>query len=329
MASLFDTKKLILAPQAGVTDHVFRQLCIEQGAQLTYTEMVSAKALSYGNAKTQGLLSLAPNETSVVVQIFGHEPQTMAQEAQMLEERLGATIFAIDINMGCPAKKISSKGDGAALMKDPDLAFAIIKAVSSAVSIPVTVKFRRGFELDHETAPEFAQLAEQAGASAVAVHGRYAQQFYRGSACWDVIARVKEAVSIPVVGNGDVVDGPSAKALFDQTSCDAIMIGRGAQGNPWIFREIQTYLATGEIISRPTPREKMDMAIRHAYLLREHEGNYLARMRKHAMWYVAGLPGASVYRRAFNDAVTFEDFKQIFNEAANYAEKVQESIQES
>lgn len=325
MSTLFDDRTLILAPQAGVTDEVFRGLCIEQGAQLTYTEMVSAKALSYGNEKTEGLLKLAPNESVVSVQIFGHEPKTMADEARFLEDKLGDTLFAIDINMGCPAKKIASKGDGAALMKDPSLACAIIQAVSSAVSVPVTVKFRRGFEMHNETAPQFARIAEEAGASAVAVHGRYAQQFYRGSACWDTIARVKEAVSIPVIGNGDIVDGPSAKAMIDQTSCDAIMIGRAAQGYPWIFREISEFLQTGSLIPKPTSREKMDMAITHAYLLSRNEGSSIVRMRKHAMWYVAGLPGASMFRRAFNDAVTFEDFKRIFNEAASYAEQVQEN----
>ncbi len=322
---MFDKRKLILAPQAGVTDVVFRQLCIEQGAQLTYTEMVSAKALSYGNEKTENLLVLAPNEPTVSVQIFGHEPKTMAEEARFLQDKLEDSLFAIDINMGCPAKKISSKGDGAALMKNPKLAYEIISEVSSAVSVPVTVKFRRGFENGHEIAPEFARMAEEAGASAVAVHGRFAQQFYRGNACWDTIARVKQAVSIPVIGNGDIVDGPSAKAMFEQTSCDAIMIGRATQGYPWIFREVSAYLSSGKIIEKPSAREKMDMAIRHAYLLSQSEGSSLVRMRKHAMWYLAGLPGASVYRRACNDAVKFADFRRIFEEAASYAAQVQEA----
>lgn len=318
---LFEGRSLILAPMAGVGDEVFRQLCLEQGAQLTYTEMVSAKALSYANEKTAHLLDLAPNEDKVSVQLFGHEPDTMAEQAKWVEGSMAEHLFAIDINMGCPARKIAGKGDGSALMRDPALAAKIIESVSSAVSCPVTVKFRRGYEEGNETAVEFARMAEASGAAAVAVHGRFAQQFYRGRADWGVIARVKDAISIPVVGNGDVVDGDTALALLDATGCDAIMVGRGAQGNPWVFRDIASKLAGGEGYRGPTPAEKMALATRHAKLLSERSGKNIVRMRKHAMWYVAGMKDAAAVRRQINDAVTFEDFAAIFEEARRHTEE--------
>lgn len=305
---------------AGVSDVVFRQLCIEQGAQLTYTEMVSAKALSYANVKTAKLLDLAPNEARVSVQIFGHEPNVMAKQAYWVEQELGEALFALDINMGCPARKIAGKGDGSALMKSPELAHDIISSMVREVSSPVTVKFRRGYELDHETAVEFALMAQDAGASAVAVHGRYAQQFYRGKADWGVIARVKEALDIPVIGNGDIVSADSALAMIEYTSCDSVMIGRGAQGNPWIFAEIVTALEGNDPPAKPTPTEKMNLATRHAELLAERVGENLAAMRKHAMWYVAGMKDAAVVRRSINDARTVEDFARIFSAAAHNTE---------
>lgn len=319
--SFLQDRRIILAPMAGVGDVVFRHLCRELGAQLTYTEMVSAKALSYANEKTIHLLDLSPLEDKVSVQLFGHEPETLATQAQWVEQTLKERLFAIDVNMGCPARKIAGKGDGAALMRDPDLASRIVRAIRGAVSCPVTVKFRRGFELDHETALDFALRMEQAGASAVAIHGRYAQQFYRGSADWDIIRRCKDALSIPVIGNGDIVDGASAQAMFEQTGCDAIMVGRAAQGNPWIFRDIASKLQGGPGFVGPTPREKMDLAIRHAEMLSERCGSNLARMRKHAMWYVAGTKDAAATRRKINDAVTLEDFTALFNEACRLSEE--------
>lgn len=322
-SSLFDNRRIILAPMAGVGDEVFRELCREQGAQLTYTEMVSAKALSYANQKTANLLTLSDLEDKVSVQLFGHEPNTMAEQAAWVEDSLGERLFAIDINMGCPARKIAGKGDGSALMRDPELASSIVKALYKAVSCPVTVKFRRGYELDNETALDFGKRMEDSGASAVAIHGRYAQQFYRGKADWNIIKTLKEALSIPVIGNGDVVDGKSALAMLEFTKCDAVMVGRGAQGNPWIFKDIASRLSGGPGFAGPSVREKMELATRHAKMLSERDGRNIVRMRKHAMWYVAGTKDAAATRRKINDAVTFEDFALIFEHACALTEQAQ------
>lgn len=314
MFSFFRQHQLLLAPMAGVSDEALRTLCREQGADLTYTEMVSAKGLSYANEKTRHLLSLAPVEDQVVVQLFGHEPDTMASQAAWVEGEMGNTLAYVDINMGCPARKITSKGDGSALMKDPERASAIVRAVVAAVDHPVTVKFRRGWAEGDETAPEFAQRMEDAGAAAVAVHGRYAEQLYRGSADWGVIGRVKQMVSVPVVGNGDVRSGADAVALVERTGCDAVMIARGAEGNPWLFAQAKAALAGCPEPALPTLDERIAMARRHARLLSEREGRSIVRMRKHAMWYMAGLPGASAARGCINDCVTLEDFDRVFDE---------------
>ena len=311
---LFDNRKVILAPMAGVTDEVFRELCIEQGADLTYTEMVSAKALSYNNRKTQDLMRLSPLESKASVQIFGHEPETMAAEARTIQELLGESLFAIDINMGCPARKIAGKGDGSALMRNPELASSIVAAVKASVTCPVTVKFRRGYELGNETAPELARRLEAAGADALCVHGRFAQQLYRGSADWDVIAKVVDAVSVPVVGNGDVACGRDAKRMLDETGCQAVMIGRGAQGNPWVFADVKSVLTTGEAAQAPSIVERVSLAKRHAHLLSERCGRNIVRMRKHAMWYCAGLRGAPKIRGAINQASSYEEFETLFDE---------------
>ncbi|WP_251197899.1 tRNA dihydrouridine synthase DusB [Anaerotardibacter muris] len=311
---LYQDRRIILAPMAGVSDDAFREICLSFGAQLTYTEMVSAKALSYGNVKTRDLLALAPSEDKVAVQIFGHEPDTMANEAYELEQAMGDAIFSIDINMGCPARKIAGKGDGSALMRDPVLAAKIVSAVENKVAAPVTVKMRRGFEMGHETAPELAHIVEGSGAAAVAVHGRFAQQFYQGDACWDTIARVKERVSIPVVGNGDITSGARAKAMLEQTGCDAIMVGRGAEGNPWIFTDIKAVLEGSEVPTAPSASERIDIALKHARMLADQYDDNIVKMRKHAMWYLRGLRGATKARRAINDAVTYDDFARIFQE---------------
>ncbi len=316
--SLFGTYQVILAPMAGVTDMALRTLCHEQGADLTFTEMVSTKGLSYANEKTRHLLDLADGEEEVSVQIFGHEPETMASQAAWIEEAMGNSLAFIDINMGCPVRKIAGKGDGSALMRDPKLAASIVSAVVHAVKHPVTCKFRRGYTLGEETAPEFAKRMEQAGVAAVTVHGRYAEQMYRGNADWNVIRKVKEAVSIPVVGNGDLMSGSDVVNMFDRTGCDAVMIARGAQGNPWIFAEAKALLQNKEY-EAPNLEQRLAMARRHAELLTHREGRNIVRMRKHAAWYVTGLPGAAKARGMFNECTSLEEFNHVFDELSDYA----------
>lgn len=319
MFDFFSERRLLLAPMAGVSDEAFRTLCREQGADLTYTEMVSAKGLSYANEKTRHLLHLAEGEDQVAVQLFGHEPDVMADQARWVEQEMGETLAYLDINMGCPARKIVSKGDGSALMKTPDLAAAIVRAVSAAVKHPVTVKFRRGWAEGDETCVEFARRMEDAGAAAVAVHGRYALQLYRGRAEWDAIARVKAAVSIPVVGNGDVKCGADAVALVERTGCDAVMIARAAEGNPWVFAQCKAALAGEPEPAKPSVEERIAMARCHARLLAEREGRNIVRMRKHAMWYMTGLPGAAAARAKLNACVSVEDFDRVFDELLEIA----------
>lgn len=319
MFDFFSERRLLLAPMAGVSDEAFRTLCREQGADLTYTEMVSAKGLSYANEKTRHLLHLAEGEDQVAVQLFGHEPDVMADQARWVEQEMGETLAYLDINMGCPARKIVSKGDGSALMKTPDLAAAIVRAVNAAVEHPVTVKFRRGWAEGDETCVEFARRMEDAGAAAVVVHGRYALQLYRGLAEWDSIARVKAAVSIPVVGNGDVKCGADAVALVERTGCDAVMIARAAEGNPWVFAQCKAALAGEPEPAKPSVEERIAMARRHARLLAEREGRNIVRMRKHAMWYMTGLPGAAAARAKINACVSVEDFDRVFDELLVYS----------
>ena len=307
-------KKVILGPMAGVTDTAMRTLCLEQGADMTYTEMVSSKALSFANVKTQNLLDLAPGEEKVAVQLFGHEPQTMARQAAWVEERLGDALAYLDVNMGCPARKICTKGDGSALMNDPALAAEIVREMVSAVDHAVTVKFRRGFYEGEETAVEFARRMEDAGAAACAVHGRFAQQMYRGASDSGVIGRVKAAVSIPVIGNGDIKSGEDALRMFAETSCDSVMIARAAEGNPWIFAQVKSVLQGNGSLALPSAQERIAVARTHARLLSQREGRNICRMRKHAMWYMAGLPGASAARARINLCTTLEDFNEVFDE---------------
>ncbi|WP_278853580.1 tRNA dihydrouridine synthase DusB [Gordonibacter pamelaeae] len=314
MHEFFQKHRLLLAPMAGVSDEAFRALCREQGADLAFTEMVSAKGLSYANEKTRHLLALAPGEDQVAVQLFGHEPDTMAAQAAWIEQEMGESLAYLDVNMGCPARKIVSKGDGSALMREPELAASIVRAIRAAVAHPVTVKFRRGWAMGAETAPDFARRMEDAGACAVAVHGRFAEQLYRGSADWDVVARVKEAVDVPVIGNGDVRSGADAVALTARTGCDAVMIARGAEGNPWVFAQAKAALAGVPKPPAPDARERIAMARRHARLLARREGKNIVRMRKHAMWYLAGLPGAAAARAKINACVSVEDFDRVFDE---------------
>lgn len=304
---------LILAPMAGVTDLPFRFLCREQGCGLSVTEMVSAKAILYKNKNTNELLSVSDQEGPVSVQLFGSDPDIMANMAAAIESRPFALI---DVNMGCPVPKIVNNGEGSALMKDIKLAEKILTAMVKAVKKPVTVKFRKGFTEEDCNAVEFARMAESSGVAAIAVHGRTREQYYSGTADWDIIRQVKEAVSIPVIGNGDVFKPEDAKALIDQTGCDGVMIARGAKGNPWIFSRTLHYLETGELLQTPTPAEISEMILRHGTMQAEHKGETVAmrEMRKHMAWYTGGLPHSAKLRNDINQVETMEELRRFVRE---------------
>ena len=304
---------LILAPMAGVTDLPFRFLCREQGCGLSVTEMVSAKAILYKNKNTNELLSVSDQEGPVSVQLFGSDPDIMANMAAAIESRPFALI---DVNMGCPVPKIVNNGEGSALMKDIKLAEKILTAMVKAVKKPVTVKFRKGFTEEDCNAVEFARMAESSGVAAIAVHGRTREQYYSGTADWDIIRQVKEAVSIPVIGNGDVFKPEDAKALIDQTGCDGVMIARGAKGNPWIFSRTLHYLETGELLQPPTPAEISEMILRHGTMQAEHKGETVAmrEMRKHMAWYTGGLPHSAKLRNDINQVETMEELRRFVRE---------------
>jgi len=304
--------KWILAPMAGVSDLPFRLLCHEAGAGLTCMEMISAKAIYYRNKATDEMMAIDPDEGMVSLQLFGSDPDIMGAMARRIEER---PFSILDINMGCPVPKVVNNGEGSALMKNPALAGKIIRSVSSAVSKPVTVKIRKGFDDDHVNAVEMAKVAEENGAAAVAVHARTRMQYYSGKADWDIIRQVKEAVTIPVIGNGDVDSYESACRMLDETGCDGIMIGRAAQGNPWIFAELVAK-SEGREWNKPTREEVARMILRHAAMLIDCKGEYIGsrEMRKHAAWYTKGYKGSSQFRGKLNEAESLEDLKRLMDD---------------
>jgi nifR3 family TIM-barrel protein len=299
---------VILAPMAGVTDLPFRLLCKEQGAGLLCMEMVSAKAIYYNNKNTEALMEIDDRERPVSLQLFGSDADIMSEMAKRIEEKPFAIL---DINMGCPVPKVAGNGEGSALMKNPELVREIVSKVVKAIEKPVTVKIRKGFDENHVNAVEIAKIIEDCGAAAVAVHGRTREQYYSGTADWDIIRQVKEAVSIPVIGNGDVTGPESAKKMIEETGVDGIMIGRAARGNPWIFGQIKEYLETGVIPEKPSYDEVREMMLRHARMQLECKGEYtgIREMRKHVAWYTAGYPNSAKLRAKMNEVESYEQLR--------------------
>ena len=309
---------LTLAPMAGVTDISFRALAREYGAELTVSEMVSAKGVYYKDKKTASLAASGTEETPFALQLFGSEPEIMSYAASKLRE-INPGISVIDINMGCPVPKIVNNGDGSALMKNPLLAGEIIEKTARAIQKPVTVKIRKGFDEEHINAVEMAHIAQESGAAAIAVHGRTREQYYSGKADWEIIRKVKEAVKIPVIGNGDVWTPQDAIDMRKQTGCDGVMIGRGAQGNPWIFKQILHYEQTGELLEKPSPQEVTEMILRHAKMQMEFKGEYtgMREIRKHAAWYTAGYKNSAKLRGKINETETYEELKELLSHLGN------------
>lgn len=305
IGSLTLKNNVVMAPMAGVTDIAYRMILEEMGVGLATTEMVSAKGLYYGSKNNEIILKKAPGEYPLAIQLFGSDPIIMTQMAQKIEDDYDI----IDVNMGCPVNKIVGNGEGSALMKDPNKAFMILDTMSRVLKKPVTVKFRKGFDDQHVNAVEFAQMAEEAGVQAITIHGRTRAQMYAGKADWDIIKKVKEAVHIPVIGNGDIFTPEDAKRMIEETGCDGVAIARGAKGNPWLIKRTIEYLKTGTLLPEPILEEKKDMMRRHACLMTEYKGEKMAmvEMRSHLAWYTAGIPGSASLRNEMNSVATMEE----------------------
>ena len=304
---------LVLAPMAGVTDLPFRVLCKEQGVGLICMEMVSAKAIAYHNRNTEALMAIDERERPVSLQLFGSDPDCISEVAKSIEER---PFSILDLNMGCPVPKVVRNGDGSALMKQPLLAGKIIEKTVKAIKKPVTVKIRKGFDDEHVNAVEMAKIAQESGAAAIAVHGRTREQYYSGKADWEIIAAVKDAVDIPVIGNGDLLTPQDVERMARETGCDGFMIGRGAQGNPWIFRQILHYFETGELLPKPSLEEMVPVMLRHARMQIQFKGERTAirEMRKHAAWYTAGYKNSAKLRGRIHEVESYEELEALFAE---------------
>lgn len=304
---------VFLAPMAGITDLPFRLICKEFGAGMVYTEMVSAKGLFYDSDKSKILLAVEEAEHPVGAQLFGSDPKILSEMAKVVCE---SDIDFIDINMGCPVPKITKNGEGSALLKNPELIGEIVYAVAHAIDKPLTVKIRKGFDDTNINAVEVAKIIEQAGASLLTIHGRTREQFYSGTADWDIIKKVKEAVQIPVVGNGDITKPEDTKRMMELTGCDGVLIARAAQGNPWIFKRTNHYLATGEILPEPTLEERIPVILKHAEMLIKHKGDFtgVREMRTHLTSYVKGIHGATGFRRRLTAVETLDDIKYLLEE---------------
>lgn len=312
---------LILAPMAGVTDLPYRVICRELGCAMTVSEMVSAKGLLYKNEKTFDMLRIDEKERPTAIQLFGSVPSEAA-EAAAIVEKMGADV--VDFNMGCPVPKVVNNNEGSALMKDPQLAYEILARMVEAVQIPVTVKFRAGWDKLHLNAEEIAIMAEKAGVSAVAVHGRTREQFYNGQADWNIIKKVKAAVKIPVIGNGDIFTVNDGLRMIEETKCDGLMLGRGVDGNPWLFSQLRATLLGEKVANEPSASEKLDLALRHLRMLIEHKGEIVAvkEMRRHIGAYLKGLPNASEYRSLFHKMETYNEFSALTEKYRKFADGI-------